>query len=55
MVKTDNPKKIIPMVAASLSVGLAVLSYVNKVILKVFFKRPMHWFMLNKQGNVLEE
>jgi len=47
-----NKAKDLPrMIAASLSVGLAVTYYVNVGILKAFFKRDMHWFMLNKNGN----
>ncbi|MCP3684162.1 MAG: glycosyltransferase [bacterium] len=39
------------MLAASLSVGLAVTFYVNLGIFKALFGRGMQWFMLSKLGN----
>lgn len=43
------------MLAASLSIGLAVTYYVNIGIIKAFFDRQMQWFMLNKNGNKVLE
>ena len=51
MIKSKNLKKFFAMVIASFSIGLVVTYYVNLGILKVIFNRPMHWFMLSKEGN----
>lgn len=39
------------LVVASYTVGLLVVYNVSKGIFKAIFKRPMHWFMLSKEGN----
>lgn len=51
LIKRDNLKKILKMVAASFSYGLVVLYYINKGIFKAIFNKPMHWHLLNKEGN----
>lgn len=43
----DIPKAVV----ASFSVGLLVVYNVSKGVLKAIFNRPMHWFMLSKNGN----
>lgn len=48
---TQVPKMII----ASLSVGFAVVYYVNIGIVKAIFGRQMDWFILKKKGNEVVE
>ncbi len=43
------------MIAASLSVGLAVIYYVNIGIAKALLGREMDWFILKKKGNEVVE
>jgi len=54
MTMTKNIRKLPSMIAASFSVGLIVTYYVNIGIFKVFFNKPMKWFMLDKIGNKLK-
>lgn len=54
MIKSKNIKKVLAMVASSFSYGVIVTYYVNMGIFKVLFNRPMHWYMLSKNGNKLE-
>ena len=42
------------LVVASLSIGLVLLFFVGKGLLKACLGLPMHWFMLKKNGNELE-
>lgn len=49
--RNKNMKSIPSMIASSFSYGLAVAYHVNVGIYKVLTKKPMPWFMLNKQGN----
>jgi cellulose synthase/poly-beta-1,6-N-acetylglucosamine synthase-like glycosyltransferase len=51
MVRSRRIRALPRMMAASLSVGLAVTYYVNVGIVKAVFSRGMHWFMLKKRGN----
>src|SRR3989344_1042311 len=46
-------KQIARMVAASLSIGIIVTYYVNKGIFRVFLHKPMQWYMLHKEGNMV--
>jgi len=55
MIKSKNITKLGKMIAASFSIGLIVTYYVNIGILKVFLNRPMEWFMLTKDGNLVSE
>jgi len=41
------------MIASSFSYGLIVAYHVNVGVIKVLIKKPMPWFILNKQGNKL--
>lgn len=54
LVKANNGKLTLPMVASSFSYGLVVTYFVNIGIFKALAKTPMEWYMLNKQGNKLE-
>ena len=49
--KSKNIKGILTSFISCFSYGLVVTYYVNIGIFKVLTKRPMEWFMLNKNGN----
>ncbi|NOZ80868.1 MAG: glycosyltransferase [DPANN group archaeon] len=51
LAKSRMVKSIPKMLAASLSIGIAVTYFVNIGILKALFDRKMNWFMLKKNGN----
>ena len=50
-IRIRNSRKIPSMLASSFSYGLLCTYHVNVGILKVLRKKPMPWFILNKQGN----
>ena len=52
--KANHKKLALPMIASSFSYGLVVTYYVNIGIFKALTKTPMKWYMLNKQGNKLD-
>ncbi len=51
--KANKSRLTWKMIASSFSYGLVVTYYVNVGIFKALAKRPMEWYMLNKQGNKL--
>ncbi len=51
LLMNKHSDKIPHVLLSSFTVGLAVTYYVNKGILKAFFGRSMHWFMLKKNAN----
>ncbi len=51
LVKTKLSKKILSALAASFTIGLIVVMYVNTGVFKAITGKRMHWFMLNKMGN----
>jgi len=51
LVRRNNLKSILKMIAASFSYGLVVLYHINKGIFKALFNKPMQWHLLNKEGN----
>ena len=48
---SKNVKTIPSVIGSFFSYGLMVVYYVNKGIFKVVFKKPMQWYMLNKNAN----
>lgn len=54
LAKSRNAKGIGKMIGSSFSYGLIMTYYVNVGIYKVFLNKPMEWYMLKKQGNLLE-
>jgi len=50
-VKNKNIKSLPSMLASSFSYGLVVTYHVNLGLYKVLTKKPMEWFLLEKQGN----
>jgi len=52
--RANKSKLSMRMVASSFSYGLVVTYYVNIGIFKALAKKPMEWYMLNKQGNKLD-
>ena len=51
LVMSKKAREIPRMIIASFSVGLVVILYVTKGVLKALFNRPMQWFILAKHGN----
>ncbi len=51
LVMSKKAREIPRMIIASFSVGLIVILYVTKGVLKALFNRPMQWFILAKHGN----
>jgi len=49
--KNNKTKYIVKMILSAFSIGLVMTYHVNVGIFKVFFKKHMPWFMLNKEGN----
>jgi len=41
------------LIVASLTLGIVLLFFVGKGLLKALFGLPMHWFMVRKNGNAL--
>lgn len=52
-IRNKNIKSIPSMLVSLFSYGLMVTYHVNIGLLKVLRKKPMPWFILNKQGNEL--
>ena len=50
-IRSKNAKSIPSLVKSSFSYGLIVTYHVNVGLLKVLIKKPMPWFILNKEGN----
>ncbi len=50
-IKNKNIKSVPSMLASSFSYGLVVTYHVNLGLYKVLAKKPMSWFLLEKQGN----
>lgn len=50
---SKNARTIPKIVGSFFSYGLVVVYYVNKGIFKAIFKKPMQWYMLNKNANNL--
>lgn len=48
---SKNAKSIPKIIGSFFSYGLVVVYYVNKGIYKAIFKKPMQWYMLNKNAN----
>lgn len=46
-------RSIVKLVAASLTLGIVLLFFVVKGLIKALFGLPMHWFMVRKNGNTL--
>lgn len=51
--KSKNIKIIPSVIVSFFSYGLVVVYYVNKGIFRAIFKKPMQWYMLNKNANKL--
>lgn len=49
--KSGLEKKTFKALAASFTIGLVVVMYVNIGVYKAITKKPMKWFMLSKVGN----
>ncbi len=49
--KSKNARSVPKIIGSFFSYGLVVVYYVNKGIYKAIFKRPMQWYMLNKNAN----
>ncbi len=52
-VQSKNSKIVPSVIGSFFSYGLVVVYYVNKGIFRAIFKKPMHWYMLNKNANKL--
>jgi len=50
-IRSKNTKSIPSMLASSFTYGLVVTYHVNLGMYKVLAKKPMNWFLLEKQGN----
>ncbi len=44
-------RNLLKLIVASLTIGVVLLFFVGKGIIKAFFGLPMHWFMVQKNGN----
>jgi hypothetical protein len=53
LIRSNYAKHLAQLFVATFSIGFVVTYYVNVGILKALFNRPMHWFMLSKNGNAL--
>ena len=51
LVKSRKTASVMKAIASSFSYGLVVTYYVNVGIIKAIAKRPMQWFMLEKNSN----
>lgn len=51
--RSKNAKSIPKIIGSFFSYGLVVVYYVNKGIYKAIFKKPMQWYLLNKNANKL--
>ena len=50
---SKNVRTIPKVIASFFSYGLVVVYYVNKGIFRAIFRKPMEWYMLNKNANRL--
>ncbi len=48
---SKNARSVPKVIGAFFSYGLVVVYYVNKGIFKAIFKKPMQWYMLDKNAN----
>ena len=54
LVKSRKTSSVLKAITSSFSYGLVVTYYVNVGIIKAIVKRPMQWFMLDKNSNRME-
>jgi len=52
--KEKKIRHVIKVLAASFSIGIITTYYVNKGIFKSLLKRPMQWYLLNKNVNYIK-
>ncbi|MBL7206174.1 MAG: glycosyltransferase [Candidatus Aenigmarchaeota archaeon] len=46
-----TPTMLITILFSSLTVGVMISFYMAKAFIKAILKKPMHWYMIQKQGN----